>query len=275
MKRTIFFLADHTGITVEAMGRSLLSQFEGFDYETVHWPFIDTLEKARRVAERINQATIESDEKPIVFTTLVDPGIRNYFKDLDVPVMDFFESFTSRLEEELELPSSHALGRYHTTDNSRAYDQRIHAVNFALHNDDGAITKNYPAADLILIGVSRSGKTPTCLFLGLQHSVLAANYPLTDDDLHNDLIPKTLHAYRDKLYGLTIDPLQLQRIRQERRPDRRYSSLEQCKMEIKLAEDLFKHYSIPYLDTTSMSIEEISARLLQHINRAAEAPINS
>ncbi|MBT2969724.1 MAG: phosphoenolpyruvate synthase regulatory protein [gamma proteobacterium symbiont of Ctena orbiculata] len=270
MKRTIFFLADHTGITVEAMGRSLLSQFEGFSYETVHWPFIDSLDKARRVAERINQTTMESEQKPIVFTTLVDPQIRDYFKQLDVPVMDFFETFTSRLEDELQLPSSHALGRFHTTDNNRAYDQRIHAVNFALNNDDGAVTKNYTTADLILIGVSRVGKTPTCLFLGLQHSVLAANYPLTDDDLNNDLLPKPLRTYKDKLYGLTIDPQQLQRIRQERRPDRRYSTLEQCKLEIKMAEDLFKHYKIPYLDTTSMSIEEISARLLQHINRAAK-----
>lgn len=184
--------------------------------------------------------------------------------------MDFFETFTARLEQELQLPSSHALGRFHTTDNNRAYDQRIHAVNFALNNDDGAITKNYTTADLILIGVSRVGKTPTCLFLGLQHSVLAANYPITEDDLENDLLPKVLNTYRNKLYGLTIDPHQLQRIRQERRPDRRYSSLEQCRTEIKLSEDLYKHYSIPYLDTTSMSIEEISARLLQHINRAAK-----
>jgi regulator of PEP synthase PpsR (kinase-PPPase family) len=267
MKRTIYFLADHTGITVEAMGRSLLSQFDGFKYETVHWPFIDTLDKARRVAERINQTTMESDQKPIVFTTLVDPDIRDYFKNLDLLVMDFFESFTARLEEELKLPSSHALGRFHTTENGRAYDQRIHAVNFALNNDDGAITKNYQTAELILIGVSRSGKTPTCLFLGLQHSVLAANYPLTEDDLESDLLPKPLSGYLNKLYGLTIDPYQLQRIRQERRPDRRYSSLEQCKMEVKLAEDLFKHYNLPYLDTTAMSIEEISARLIQHIKR--------
>jgi regulator of PEP synthase PpsR (kinase-PPPase family) len=271
MKRTVYFLADHTGITVEAMGRSLLSQFEGFEYETVHWPFIDTLEKARRVAERINQTTMESEQRPIVFTTLVDPKIRDYFKGLDVPVMDFFESFTGRLEAELKMPSSHALGRFHTTDNSSAYDQRIHAVNFALNNDDGMITKNYETADLILIGVSRSGKTPSCIFLGLQHRVLAANYPLTEDDLESDLLPKPLIPYKEKLYGLSIDANQLQRIRQERRPDRRYSSLEQCKLEVKLAEQLFKHYNIPYLDTTSMSIEEISARLLQHINRAAVA----
>ncbi|MET0064987.1 MAG: pyruvate, water dikinase regulatory protein [Candidatus Thiodiazotropha sp.] len=267
MKRTIYFLADHTGITVEAMGRSLLAQFDGFEYESVHWPFIDSLEKARRVAERINQTTMETGEKPIVFTTLVDPSIRDYFKNLDVPVMDFFESFTSRLERELDIPSSHALGRFHTAANNRAYDRRIHAVNFALNNDDGAITKNYETSDLILIGVSRSGKTPTCLFLGLQHSVMAANYPLTDDDLVSDMLPKPLRPYRNKLFGLTIDPQQLQRIRQERRPDRRYSSLEQCQKEVKLGEDLFKHYNIPYLDTTSMSIEEISARLLQHLKR--------
>jgi regulator of PEP synthase PpsR (kinase-PPPase family) len=265
MKRTVYFLADHTGITVEAMGRSLLSQFDGFKYESVHWPFIDSIEKARRVAERINQTTLESEQKPIVFTTLVDPVIRDYFKTLDLLVMDFFESFTIRLEGELNQPSSHALGRFHTTANSRAYDQRIHAVNFALNNDDGAITKNYETADLILIGVSRSGKTPTCLFLGLQHSVLAANYPLIEDDFLHDSLPAPLLPYRNKLFGLTINPLQLQRIRQERRPDRRYSSLDQCQREVKLAEALYKNFSIPYLDTTSMSIEEISARLLQHI----------
>ncbi len=265
-KRTIFFLSDHTGITVENMGRALLSQFEGFEYEIVHWPFIDSVEKANRVVASINRVTHESPQPPIVFSTLVEPEVRRCFSDIGVKVFDFFATYTSQLEKELNLKSSPILGHYHSMSNHHAYNERIHAVNFAFSNDDGGIIKNYPVADIILIGVSRSGKTPTCLFLGLQHGILAANYPLTDDDLLRDEIPQALKSFKAKLFGLTIDPHQLQRIRQERRPDSRYSSLEQCNKEIRQAESLFKHHDIPYLDTTAMSIEEIAARLIQNYN---------
>jgi len=264
-KRTIFFLSDHTGITVENMGRALLSQFEGLEYEIVHWPFIDSVEKARRVADNINRTTQATALPPIVFSTLVEPAVRRCFADVNARVFDFFATFTNELELELGIQSSPRLGHYHSMSNSHAYNERIHAVNFAFANDDGGVIKNYPVADIILIGVSRSGKTPTCLFLGLQHGILAANYPLTDDDLLQEELPAPLREHKQKLFGLSIDPLQLQRIRQERRPDSRYASLEQCTREVRQAEALFAHQGIPYLDTTAMSVEEIAARLIQQL----------
>ncbi|MEN8167665.1 MAG: pyruvate, water dikinase regulatory protein [Pseudomonadota bacterium] len=264
-KRLIYLISDHTGITVETMGRALLSQFEQLEYELVRWPFIDSMEKARGAADRIRRTGRDSALPPIVFSTLVDPAIRACFKGIGALVFDFFESFTSRLEEELEHKSTPIHGQRHGLVNRRAYDERIQAVNFALANDDGATTKNYPAADLILIGVSRCGKTPSCLFLGLQQGILAANYPLTEEDLLQDRLPAPLQGFREKLIGLTIDAQQLHRIRQERRPNSRYASLEQCRREVRLVESLFRDQQIPFLNTTAMSIEEIATRLLQRL----------
>jgi regulator of PEP synthase PpsR (kinase-PPPase family) len=264
-RRTVYLISDHTGITVETMGKALLSQFEGQDFDLVPWPFIDSLEKAQRAAQRIREHAQTGAQPPIVFSTLVDPSLRTCFKLSGAMMLDFFAAFTPRLEEELGIKSTPLRGRHHSMENHHAYEARIRAMNFALANDDGVSTKHYPAAELILIGVSRSGKTPTCLFLGLQHGMLAANYPLTEDDLLDKRLPKSLRDYRQKLIGLSIKPQQLHRIRQERRPNSRYASMEQCRMEARLAEDLFKLEGIPYLETTAMSIEEIAARIVHRI----------
>ncbi len=262
MKRNVFFLSDHTGLTVEAIGMSLLSQFGDVKYNITHQSFVDNEEKILRAVAQINQAAEYDDSRPLVFSTLVNPELRHHLRECNALVLDYFESYTTSLEQELGLSATPMHGQVHSMVDANAYRDRIQAVNFALTNDDGAITRNYPAADLILLGVSRSGKTPTCLYMGLQYGVLAANYPLTEDDLRTPKPPKILHSYRDKLYGLTIDPFQLQRIRQERRSQGRYASLEQCQWEVDAAERLFKQHQIPYIDTTAMSIEEIAAKML-------------
>ena len=267
MKRSVFFLSDHTGLTAEAMGRSLLSQFQDVEYDITQWSFLDSREKILKVVREINKAAAETGSHPLIFSTLVDPEIRNCLKECQGLVMDYFEAFTGVLEKELQLPSSHRHGQVHSMVNANAYHNRIHAVNFALTNDDGAIIKNYPLADIILLGVSRSGKTPTCLYMGLQYGILAANYPLTEDDLETITLPKALQPHQDKLYGLTIDAYQLQRIRQERRATGRYATLEQCQWEISAAEKLYRRYRIPFIDTTSMSIEEIAAKMLAKLGK--------
>jgi regulator of PEP synthase PpsR (kinase-PPPase family) len=265
MKKTVFFLSDHTGLTAEAIGMSLLSQFRDIEYDIIHQSFVDGREKILHVVQQINQTATKDHSRPLVFSTLVNPDLRIHLKECNALVFDYFESFTTILEQELEIPASHKHGQVHSMADANAYRDRIQAVNFALTNDDGAITKNYPAADLILLGVSRSGKTPTCLYMGLQYSVLAANYPLTDDDLHTPQLPQTLQPYKDKLYGLTIDPFQLQRIRQERRSQGRYASLEQCQWEVDIAEKLYRRHQIPFINTTAMSIEEIAAKMLSDL----------
>lgn len=263
MKRTVFFISDHTGLTAEAMGRALLSQFDGLEYDTVHWPFLDSREKAERAVRKINRSAVADGMRPLVFSSFVDREIRLRLQESSGLVFDFFATYTATLEQELQMAPSSVRGRFHGMGKRSLYDERIRAVNFALANDDGTLIRNYDAADLILVGVSRSGKTPTCLYLGLQFGILAANYPITEGDLERNAASHSFLQHQEKLFGLTIDPIQLQRIRKERRPGGRYSRLDQCKWEVREAEALLQCHAIPYIDTTSMSVEEISATILQ------------
>jgi len=260
-KRTVFFVSDQTGVTAETMGHSLLTQFDGLEFRPITLPFISTVDKAEEAVRRIGAVSREEGIRPVVFSTLVNDEVRDVVKRADCLYLDFFDAFLGPLEQELGQASSHALGRAHGMTDLAAYTARINATNFALANDDGAQTLEYDRADTILVGVSRSGKTPTCLYMALQYGIFAANYPLTDDDLESRRLPPALEAHRHKLFGLTIAAERLHQIRQERRPDSRYSSMAQCSFEIRAAEQLFGRYGIPYLDTTGCSIEEISSRV--------------
>jgi regulator of PEP synthase PpsR (kinase-PPPase family) len=262
MKRTAFFLSDRTGITAETLAHSLLTQFEGVEFEKVNCPYIDTAEKAHEVVRRIANAEKHDGARPLLFSTLIDTQIREIVATSGGLLIDFFDAFILPLEAELGVRSTHAVGRSHGVGSYSTYKARIDAVNFALANDDGMTTRNYPDADVILIGVSRSGKTPTCLYLALQYGILAANYPLADEDFEHCTLPAPLTGFRDKLYGLTISPERLQQIRNERRPDSRYATAEQCRFEIQGAERLFKRESIRYADTSVMSIEEIATTIM-------------
>ncbi|OLO04188.1 MULTISPECIES: pyruvate, water dikinase regulatory protein [Salinicola] len=265
MPRTAFFISDGTGITAETLGRSLLSQFENTDFIQVTKPYIDTLDKARSLVGII-EATAERDGiRPIVIDTIVDQAIRDIVSQSSAFKVDIFSTFLAPLEVELETHSTYTVGRTHAIGRDDVYMHRIEAVNFALDNDDGARTHQYEEADVILIGVSRCGKTPTSLYLALQFGIRAANYPLTEDDLDENGIlnlPPTLSRHRHKLFGLTIDARRLSAIRTERRPDSRYCSMDQCMQEIGQAEALYRRHNISYIDTTRFSIEEISTRMM-------------
>ena len=263
-QRTVFFVSDQTGITAETLGRSLLTQFDGLKFRHVTLPFIATADKAREAVRRINLTAEVEGARPLIFSTFVQNEIREIVRGCNGLLLDFFDAFLAPLERELERASSHTSGRAHGLADDAAYARRIDAVNFTLANDDGAGAQNYSRAELILIGVSRSGKTPTCLYLALQHGVFAANYPLTDehfDSMSMDL-PEVLRPHAKKLVGLTIEPRRLQHIRANRRPDSRYASAQQISFELREAEALFKRHAIPYLDTTHASIEEIAIRIL-------------
>lgn len=261
-RRTVFFVSDQTGVTAETLGRSLLTQFEAHEFDQVTLPFIDTVDKADEVVKRINAVAAEQGSRPLVFSTLVQDELRERFIRVSGLFLDFFEAFLAPLERELQTKSSHTIGRAHGMKDAGAYDRRIDATNFALRNDDGARTADYEAADVILIGVSRTGKTPTCLYLALAYGVFAANYPLSEDELESGNLPRVLEPFRGKLYGLTISPDRLQQIRRERRPVGRYASAEQVRFELRSAEGLFRRYQVPFVDTTSFSIEEIASTIL-------------
>ncbi|MCK2043897.1 kinase/pyrophosphorylase [Chromohalobacter salexigens] len=265
MPRTAYFISDGTGITAETLGRSLLAQFEDVELNLVVKPYIDTLEKAHTLAAIIAQTADRDGARPIVIDTIVDQAIRAIIADAPGFKIDIFSTFLAPLEEELATHSTYTVGRTHAIGRDDIYMHRIDAVHFALDNDDGARTHQYDQADVILVGVSRCGKTPTSLYLALQFGIQAANYPLTEDDLDEDgtlSMPKALAPYRHKLFALTIDPRRLAAIRSERRPNSRYCSMDQCMQELQQAEALFRRYHIPYIDTTRFSIEEISTRMI-------------
>ena len=258
----MFFVSDQTGVTVETLGQSLLEQFDDKVFHTVTVPFVVSVAKARDVAERINRAAEEDGRRPIVFASLVQDEVRAVLLSANGLILDFFETYLGPLEAELESRSLHTLRRHHGIDDSAGYNQRIEATNFALAADDGHGDKLYSRADIILVGVSRSGKTPTCLYLALQYGVFAANYPLTGDEFENNRLPGSLKDYRNKLYGLTIDAARLQSIRRERRAEGRYAAAGQVSYELRSAEALFRRHQIPFTDTTHSSIEEIASTVL-------------
>jgi len=263
-RRTVFFISDGTAITAETLGQSLLTQFNHVLFDQVTLPFIDTAAKAERAVNQIRLEASQTGLPPLIFSTLINADIRNIIMNSQSKFFDLFEVFIARLEKELNVESSHTIGRYHSFVSNGSYDVRIDAVNYALGNDDGISTKNYDKADIIVVGVSRTGKTPTCLYLGMQFGIYAANYPLTEEDLFGryDELPNVLLPFRKKLYGLTIKPERLHRIRSERRPQSRYASLHQCQAEIAAAESLFLSEHIPYINITTVSVEEIAATVL-------------
>jgi [pyruvate, water dikinase]-phosphate phosphotransferase / [pyruvate, water dikinase] kinase len=260
-RRTVFFVSDRTGITVETLGRALLTQFEDVEFDQVGLAFIDTEAKAQAAADRIDAAAAAGDP-PLVFSTQVRPELRAILAAGKGVYLDFFEAFLAPLEATLKRASTHSIGRSHGQQDPVRYDTRIDTVNFALGSDDGIGTQNYAGADVIVIGVSRSGKTPTCLYLAMQYGVRAANYPFTEDDLETLQLPEILRAHRERLVGLTISPERLRQIRQERRPDSTYASLRQCQYEVRQLEALLRREHIPMLDSTHMSIEEIAASIV-------------
>ena len=261
--RSVFFVSDHSGVTAETLGHSLLSQFERRPEHSVTLPFVASPEKAEEARRLIDAAALRDGARPIVFSTLVREVERAIVKQANGLFLDFFDAFLLPLEQELGQTGSHMLGRSHGMGDAASYMTRIEATNFALANDDGGQIRDYNRADVILVGLSRSGKTPTCLYLALQYGVYAANYPLTEEDLGGDDLPGAIRAHRAKLFGLTIAVERLREIRQVRKPDSRYASRDQIRFEVESVEGMYRQYGIPSLDTTHSSVEEIASRLLQ------------
>jgi len=262
VERVVFFVSDQTGVTAETLGHSLITQFAGQKFRQMTLPFIDTEDKAEEAVRAIDATAGDERLQPIVFSTVVQPELREIVKRSKGLHLDIFDAFLEPLANELGEQPGYVPGRAHGVSDVAAYMKRIEATNFALANDDGGVSRNYDAADVILVGVSRSGKTPTCLYLAMQYGVFAANYPLTDDELETGTLPDILLEQKNKLFGLTIEPERLRDIRKERRPLGRYSTAQQVRFELREAEKIFRRYGIPYVNTTAFSIEEISSRIL-------------
>ena len=258
--RAAFYISDGTAITSEVFGHALLSLFPTeFEHYTIS--FVETVEKAEEAKAQINKACKRSGEPPLVFHTFVNPEIREVIDSCDGVIYNFLEHFISPMEKTLGIEAKPKAHRTHSI-HENSYDYRIDAVNYALANDDGSNISNYEHADIILVGVSRSGKTPTSLYLALQYGVKAANYPFTDDDMEELRIPEFLKAHKKKIFGLTIDSQRLMDIRDGRMANSKYASSRQCRMEVREVEKLYKKEKIPFLNTTKLSVEEITAKIL-------------
>ncbi|MFN7182886.1 posphoenolpyruvate synthetase regulatory kinase/phosphorylase PpsR [Thermomonas haemolytica] len=260
--RPVFYVSDGTGITAETIGHSLLTQFSGQRFSSDRLPFVDTLDKARAAAGKIRAAAQSSGVRPIVISSCVDQALTAQLAESGGLILDVFAPFIGPLERELGQPRQPRVGQAHGIVDFEAYHRRINAMNYALAHDDG-VRLDYSDADLILVGVSRAGKTPTCIYLALHHGVRAANYPLTPEDLEGECLPAVLRPYRSKLFGLTIDPVRLHQIRQERRPNSRYAQLDTCRREVAQAEAMLRREGIEMLSTTHASIEEIASRVME------------
>lgn len=263
MKRSVFFVSDRTGITVEGLGRSLLTQFPDFNFSYRKFPFVDTEQQIQVIAEEIRQAGIQEEEPVLVFCSLVDDSMRDTLARTGAHVIELYSTYAETLERALGRPYARTKGRTHGMGDEETYQQRMDAVNFTLNHDDGLKTQDLERADIVLLGVSRCGKTPTSLYLAMQYHLLVANYPLLDDDLDADHLPTCLESHRHLLFGLSISPERLSRIRQQRRPNSHYASLEQCRHEVARAEVLYRGEQISYLQTTAVSVEEIATLILQ------------
>ena len=261
---TVFFVSDGTGITAETFGHAVLSQFD-MRFRQIRLPFIDTIDKAHDAARKINEAFAADGQRPIVFSTLVKPDLSAVIRTASGMHMDLIQTFVAPLEQELGVKSTHTIGRSHNIVDSQEYKARIEAINFSLAHDDGQSHKNLASADIILVGVSRSGKTPTSLYLAMQYGIKAANYPLIPDDFERGKLPSSLQVFRDKIFGLSITPERLSEIRHERRAGSKYASIENCRYEVNEAELMMKREGIRWLSSTTKSIEEIATTVLQEI----------
>ena len=268
-QRTVFFISDRTGITAEMLGNSLLTQFEDVQFQRVTIPFVDTPEKIDEAVRQVNVTAEAQGRRPIVVSSVVSETMSETIRrDANALTLDLFQIFIQPLEAELGSKSSHAAGRSHGISNSHEYFARMEAINFAQAHDDGAATRELGKSQVILVGVSRCGKTPTTLYLALQFGVKAANFPLTPDDFADRVLPRSVLPFKDKLFGLTIAPERLHEIRQERRRGSGYAALDNCRYEVREAEQLMNREGIPMIDTTSKSIEEIAATILHRAKLA-------
>jgi len=265
-QRMVYFVSDRTGITAEALGNTLLTQFDGIEFRKTTLPFINTRERAEQAVLFIDESARLAPERPLGFSTTVDDGVRDILRGAKAMFLDLFDSHIPALEKELKQGSTHTVGRVHGVFDAERYHARIDAINFAMAHDDGLTQKDYERADVVLLAPSRCGKTPTCLYMAMQHGLFAANYPLTEEDLEQARLPELLVKFQPKLYGLTSLPERLHRVRSERRPGSRYASLEQCAYELRQAEQLYQRYNVPVVNSADKSVEEIAVTVMQEKN---------
>ena len=262
----VFFISDSTGISAETMGNALLLQFPSVPFERRLIPFVRTVEEAREVRADLD-AAMDGEVAPLVFLTVVDEAVREELRATRAPVIDFVSSHLAQLEKRLGVVGDHAPARLHGVGDSHRYNRRMQAVEFAIEHDDGQSVRAIEKADVVLVAPSRCGKTPTSMYLALMHGIFVANYPLVDEDFAEEVLPESIAGIADRCFGLLTSPQRLTAVRSERMPDSRYASLAQTRWELSRARRVYDVHSIPFVDSSSKSVEEMSTLILQSLAR--------
>ncbi|MBN7794323.1 kinase/pyrophosphorylase [Microbacterium esteraromaticum] len=260
--RAAYFVSDSTGVTAETLGNALLANFPGIRFLRHTIPFVLTDAEARSVVASID-ADVARGHDPLLFITVKNAQLRGILSASGATVIDLLAGHLTELENALGVTASEQLGNYHGLGDTDRYFARMRAVEYAIEHDDGQSSRALDQADVVIIAPSRCGKTPTTMYLALQHGLRVANYPLTDDDFGSEALPRPIAKYGPRCFGLTTTPLRLSQVRHERRPSSRYSSLEQCTLELRRAEDLYRRHRIPFLNSSTKSVEEMSAVIMQ------------
>ncbi len=258
----VFFLSDSTGISAETMGNALLIQFPDLVFERRTIPFISTVEVAQQVVAILDEA-MGGPVTPLVFTTTAEDEIRNELRRTTAPLIDFFEMHMHRVEGILGQRGMREAARLHGVGDIKRYNSRMAAVEFTIEHDDGQSVRALDRADVILLAPSRCGKTPTSMYLALQHGLFVANYPLVDEDLESSELPRPVRSYADRCFGITTTVDRLSRVRNERRPGSRYAEVAQCRWELRRAQEIYAAHRVPVIDSSAKSVEEMATMILQ------------
>jgi regulator of PEP synthase PpsR (kinase-PPPase family) len=261
----VFFLSDSTGITAETMGNALLIQFPDLRFERRLIPFISTIDEARRVVKVLDTAAA-GPVTPLAFSTAAVEEVRHELSHTKCPLIDFFDLHMERVESILGTKGIRVAARLHGMGDVKRYNTRLAAVEYAIEHDDGQSMRALDKADVILIAPSRCGKTPTTMYLALQHGIFVANYPLVDEDFETAELPRPVRGLRDRCFGMLTTPARLSQVRHERRPNSRYASLQQCTYELRQAEAMYRNHRLPVINSSTKSVEEMSTVILQTLN---------
>lgn len=266
MTRSVFYVSDSTAMTAKGLGKSLLAQFDNIAFIEYLRPYIDTEPKVLQLVNELKHAQVLDGQAPIIFASMMDETLMAALSSQVSGVIDILKPFMQQLELMMAEKSSRAVGRAHNASNVDVYKKRIEAIDFTLATDDGLQINNYDHADIILLGISRSGKTPTALYLTLNFGLKVANFPFTADDLPRFTLNPAHERNRFKLIGLMISPARLQSIRRERRPESKYADHLQIMLELDALNELFFREKIPFIDTTTRSVEEIAASIMSIVS---------
>ncbi len=264
--RPVFIISDRTGITAGTISHTLLTQFPDVTFDKTTIPFVDSDDKVNSTIRQIDNSHKQTGMKPLVFVSFTDNDFTQHLNESKGVVFDLFEPFITRLEKHLAQHTAHLIGQAHGMTESSGYMDRMDAINFAMKYDDGVKMEGYDQADLVLVGVSRAGKTPTSLYMSLHYGLLVANYPIADDDFEKGVLPEALLRNKKKLFGLNISSLQLHKIRTKRRANSKYAELRQCQREVQQAQMMFKKYRLVQADSTEMSIEELASLIVHRMD---------